>query len=240
MPVYLLSEDLIFPPPQLAPREGLLAVGGDLSQERLLLAYRMGIFPWYSEDEPIMWWSPDPRLVLFPAELKVSKSLQKTLKKRQFKVTMDQAFEAVINACAHSRTGADEGTWIVDEMIAAYCRLHEAGLAHSVEAWANNKLAGGLYGVSLGGCFFGESMFTSISNASKVAFVALVEHLQMLKFDLIDCQITTAHLIRFGAREISRARFLYELKKALKSPTLKGKWSFSTRPAESSPIRGLT
>ena len=240
MPVYLLSEDLIFPPPQLAPREGLLAVGGDLSQERLLLAYRMGIFPWYSEDEPIMWWSPDPRLVLFPAELKVSKSLQKTLKKRQFKVTMDQAFEAVINACAHSRTGADEGTWIVDEMIAAYCNLHEAGLAHSVEAWQDNQLAGGLYGVSLGGCFFGESMFTRISNASKVAFVALVEHLQALKFDLIDCQITTAHLIRFGAREISRARFLDELKKALQSPTLKGKWSFSTRPAESSQIRDLT
>ena len=227
MPVYLLSDDLIFPAPQLAPQEGLLAVGGDLSPERLLLAYRMGIFPWYSQDEPIMWWSPDPRLVLYPAELRITKSLQKTLTKGRFKLTMDQAFEAVINACAQSRTGADEGTWIVDEIITAYCSLHKAGLAHSVEAWQDDKLAGGLYGVSLGRCFFGESMFTRISNASKVAFVALVEHLRALEFDLIDCQITTAHLIRFGAREISRARFLDELKKALKSPTLKGNWSFS-------------
>ena len=231
MPVYLLSDDLIFPAPQLAPQEGLLAVGGDLSPERLLLAYRMGIFPWYSQDEPIMWWSPDPRLVLYPAELRITKSLQKTLTKGRFKLTMDQAFEAVINACAQSRTGADEGTWIVDEIITAYCSLHKAGLAHSVEAWQDDKLAGGLYGVSLGRCFFGESMFTRISNASKVAFVALVEHLRALEFDLIDCQITTAHLIRFGAREISRARFLDELKKALKSPTLKRKWSFSALSA---------
>jgi leucyl/phenylalanyl-tRNA--protein transferase len=231
MPVYLLSDDLIFPAPQLAPQEGLLAVGGDLSPERLLLAYRMGIFPWYSQDEPIMWWSPDPRLVLYPAELRITKSLQKTFTKGRFKLTMDQAFEAVINACAQSRTGADEGTWIVDEIITAYCSLHKAGLAHSVEAWQDDKLAGGLYGVSLGRCFFGESMFTRISNASKVAFVALVEHLRALEFDLIDCQITTAHLIRFGAREISRARFLDELKKALKSPTLKGRWSFSAQPA---------
>jgi leucyl/phenylalanyl-tRNA--protein transferase len=229
MPVYLLSDDLTFPVPQLAPREGLLAVGGDLSQERLLLAYRMGIFPWYSQDEPVMWWSPDPRLVLYPAELRIAKSLQKTLTKGPFKLTMDQAFEAVINACAQSRTGADEGTWIGDEIITAYCSLHEAGLAHSVEAWQDDKLVGGLYGVSLGRCFYGESMFTRISNASKVAFVALVEHLRALEFDLIDCQITTAHLIRFGAREISRARFLDELKKALKSPTIKGKWSFSTQ-----------
>jgi leucyl/phenylalanyl-tRNA--protein transferase len=227
MPVYLLSDDLIFPAPRLAPQEGLLAVGGDLSPERLLLAYQMGIFPWYSQDEPIMWWSPDPRLVLYPAELRITKSLQKTLTKGRFKLTMDQAFEAVINACAQSRTGADEGTWIVDEIITAYCSLHKAGLAHSVEAWQDDKLAGGLYGVSLGRCFFGESMFTRISNASKAAFVALVEHLRALEFDLIDCQITTAHLIRFGAREISRARFLDELKKALKAPTLKGKWSFS-------------
>jgi leucyl/phenylalanyl-tRNA--protein transferase len=231
MPVYLLSDDLIFPAPQLAPQEGLLAVGGDLSQERLLLAYRMGIFPWYSQDEPIMWWSPDPRLVLYPAELRITKSLQKTLKKGLFKLTMDQAFEAVINACAQSRTGADEGTWIVDEIITAYCSLHQTGLAHSVEAWQDDKLVGGLYGVSLGRCFFGESMFTRISNASKVAFVALVEYLRALEFDLIDCQITTTHLIRFGAREISRARFIDELKKALKPPTLKGKWSFSTQLA---------
>jgi len=229
MAVYLLSDDLIFPSPQLASEEGLLAVGGDLSQERLQLAYRMGIFPWYSENEPIMWWSPDPRLVIYPAELKISKSLAKTIKKRLFKVTMDKAFESVIKACARSRTPMQEGTWIVNDMISAYCRLHESGLAHSVETWQNGQLAGGLYGVSLGRCFFGESMFTRINNASKVAFVALVEHLQALNFNLIDCQITTAHLLSFGAREISRARFLDELKKSLKSPTLKGKWSFSAQ-----------
>jgi len=227
MPVYLLSEDLIFPSPQFASEEGLLAVGGDLSQERLLLAYRMGIFPWYSENEPIMWWSPDPRLVLYPAELNVSRSLEKTIKKRRFEVTMDQAFEAVIKACAHIRTRTRKGTWIADDMIAAYCHLHESGLAHSVETWQEGKLAGGLYGVSLGKCFFGESMFTRISNASKVAFVALVEHLKALEFNLIDCQVTTAHLLSFGAREISRARFLDELKKSLKSPSIKGKWSFA-------------
>ncbi|MGD2184982.1 MAG: leucyl/phenylalanyl-tRNA--protein transferase [Desulfobacterales bacterium] len=230
MPVYLLSDDLIFPSPQLAPEEGLLAVGGDLSQERLLLAYRMGIFPWYSEDEPIMWWSPDPRLVLYPSELKVSKSLKKTIKKQLFEVTVDQAFESVIRACAHSRTRMQEGTWIVNDMIEAYCNLHESGLAHSVESWRDGKLAGGLYGVSLGKCFFGESMFTRISNASKVAFVALVEHLRALNFNLIDCQITTAHLLSFGAREIPRPQFLKELEKSLESPTIKNKWSFSTNP----------
>jgi len=208
----------------------LLAVGGDLSQDRLLLAYQMGIFPWYSSDEPIMWWSPDPRLVLYPSEFRISRSLKKTVKKQIFELTLDQAFEPVINACARSRTQADEGTWIVAEMIDAYCRLHKSGLAHSVEAWQDGKLAGGLYGVSLGKCFFGESMFTRITDASKVALVALVEHLQALEFDLIDCQISTPHLLGFGAREIPRIRFLKELTQALKSPTLKGKWSFTALP----------
>jgi leucyl/phenylalanyl-tRNA--protein transferase len=227
MPVYLLSDDLVFPSPKLAAKEGLLAVGGDLRQERLLLAYRMGIFPWYSRCEPILWWSPDPRLVLYPGEIRVSKSLQKTIKKALFRITMDQAFEAVINACAQSRTRADEGTWIVEEMIDAYCKLHESGFAHSVEAWRDDRLAGGLYGVSLGKCFFGESMFTHISNASKVAFVALVKHLQALNFDLIDCQVTTPHLLTFGAREIPRTRYLKELEKSLKPSTIKGQWSFT-------------
>jgi len=208
-----------------------LAVGGDLSRERLLLAYRMGIFPWYSRYEPILWWSPDPRLVLYPGELRTSKSLQKTIKKGLFRVTMDQAFEAVINACAQSRTSADEGTWIVEEMIDAYCNLHESGFAHSVEAWREDKLVGGLYGVSLGRCFFGESMFTHISNASKVAFVTLVKHLQALNFNLIDCQVTTPHLLKFGAHEIPRARYLNELDKSLKPSTLKGQWSFAGPPA---------
>jgi leucyl/phenylalanyl-tRNA--protein transferase len=229
MPVYQLSEDLVFPPAHLASREGLLAVGGDLTRRRLLLAYSLGIFPWYSEGEPILWWSPDPRLVLYPDELKVSRSLNKVINKGTFKVTADSAFESVINDCARVRLENSERTWIVDEMVKAYCSLHESGFAHSVEAWSNDRLAGGLYGVSLGNCFFGESMFTRVSNASKVAFVALVKHLRTLNFALIDCQITTGHLTRFGARQISRARYLDELGRTLKAPTLKGKWSFDSR-----------
>ena len=227
MPVYNLPEDLIFPSPHLASKEGLLAVGGDLSRNRLLLAYRLGIFPWYSEGEPILWWSPDPRLVLYPDELKVSRSLNKVINQEIFEVTMDCAFEEVITECARVRLENQEGTWIVAEMVQAYCELHEAGFAHSVETWRDGRLAGGLYGVSLGKCFFGESMFTRITNASKVALVALVEHIKTLNFALIDCQIATAHLKRFGAREISRARYLDELDRALASPSLKGKWSLS-------------
>jgi leucyl/phenylalanyl-tRNA--protein transferase len=227
MPVYNLPEDLIFPSPHLASKEGLLAVGGDLSRNRLLLAYRLGIFPWYSEGEPILWWSPDPRLVLYPDELKVSRSLNKVINQGIFEVTMDCAFEEVITECARVRLENQEGTWIVAEMVQAYCELHEAGFAHSVETWRDGRLAGGLYGVSLGKCFFGESMFTRITNASKVALVVLVEHIKTLNFALIDCQIATAHLKRFGAREISRARYLDELDRALASPSLKGKWSFN-------------
>ena len=228
MPVYQLSKDLIFPAPYLASKEGLLAIGGDLSIRRLLLAYRNGIFPWYSEDEPILWWSPDPRLVLYPNELKVSRSLKKVIKQNIFEIHMDRAFEAVISECAQVRLENREGTWIVADMIRAYCRLYEAGFAHSVEAWQDNDLAGGLYGVSIGKCFFGESMFTRITNASKVALVALVEHLKSLEFAFIDCQINTAHLCRLGAREISRARYLNELKEALKHSTHKGNWSLQT------------
>lgn len=229
MPVYQLSEDLVFPSPHLASKEGLLAVGGDLTRNRLLLAYSLGIFPWYSEGEPILWWSPDPRLVLYPNELKVSKSLDKVINKDRFKVTVDCAFERVIKDCARVRLENREGTWIVDEMVKAYCSLHESGFAHSIEAWAGDRLVGGLYGVSLGKCFFGESMFTRISNASKVAFVVLVNHLKSQGFAMIDCQITTGHLTRFGAREISRARYLDELDEALKAGTLRGKWSFDFR-----------
>ena len=226
MPVYQLSENLIFPSPYLASKEGLLAIGGDLSPNRLLLAYSNGIFPWYSEDEPILWWSPDPRLVLYPAELKVSRSLKKVFKQDIFAVTLDRAFREVITECAQVRLENHEGTWIVDDMVQAYCRLHDSGFAHSVEAWQDNRLVGGLYGVSLGKCFFGESMFTRITNASKVALVALVEHLGQLDFAFIDCQITTAHLTRFGAREISRAHYLDELAEALKAATRRGKWDF--------------
>ena len=226
MPVYQLSEDLIFPPPHLASKSGLLAVGGDLSRKRLVLAYSMGIFPWYSAGEPILWWSPDPRLVLYPDEFKVSRSLEKIIKKGVFKVTMDRAFEDVITQCAQVRLEKHEGTWIVDDMVQAYCRLHASGLAHSVEAWQDDRLAGGLYGVSLGNCFFGESMFTRITNASKVALVVLVEYLLSHSFAFIDCQVATEHLISFGAREISRSRYLKELAGALKYPTLQGKWAF--------------
>ena len=226
MPVYQLSEDLVFPSPHLASKEGLLAVGGDLTRSRLLLAYSLGIFPWYSENEPILWWSPDPRFVLYPDELKISRSLSKVIKKGAYTVTIDHAFKQVISECARVRLENQEGTWIVDEMVEAYCDLHESGFAHSVEAWEGDHLAGGLYGVSLGLCFFGESMFTRVSNASKVALVSLVRHLRSLDFALIDCQVTTGHLTRIGAREISRARYLEELDEALRAGTLRGKWAF--------------
>lgn len=219
-----MSDKMVFPSPHLARKDGLLAIGGDLSQQRLLLAYRLGIFPWFSDDNPIMWWSPDPRLVLYPREFRISKSLDKTIKKNIFRVTMDTAFEQVIKACADVRLKKHEGTWIVGEMIRSYCQLHESGFAHSVEAWYNGKLAGGVYGVSLGGYFFGESMFTRIDNASKVALVALVKYLETLFFDVIDCQVTTAHLIQFGAREITRVKFLEQLEKSLQKPTHRGKW----------------
>ncbi len=229
MPVYLLTEDIIFPPPHLSEESGLLAVGGDLSPERLLLAYHTGIFPWYSDDDPILWWSPDPRLVLYPNELRVSKSLWKIIRQQTFQVTMDRAFEQVMTACAEIRRPRQKGTWIVDEMIQAYTRLHHAGLAHSVEAWHDGQLAGGLYGISLGRCFFGESMFARASNASKVAFYHLVQYLKTHHFDLIDCQVTTEHLLRLGAREIPRVQFLAELKCALQHPTLRGQWRFEKR-----------
>jgi len=226
VPVFLLSDTIEFPPPHLASEDGLLAVGGDLSQKRLLLAYRMGIFPWFSNNEPILWWSPDPRFVLYPHEIKVSKTLKKVIKKDMFSVTMDLAFNEVINQCAQVRLGKNQGTWIVKDMIDAYCNLHESGFAHSVEVWLQGDLVGGLYGVSLGMCFFGESMFTLVSNASNVGLVKLVEHLKELSFDLIDCQVPTEHLIRFGARQIPRMRFLNQLKKSLNAPTQRGKWEY--------------
>lgn len=228
MPVFLLSDKISFPPPYLASKEGLLAVGGDLSQKRLLLAYHTGIFPWFSDDEPILWWSPDPRLVLYPEEIRVSKTLKKIIKKNVFHVTMDSAFVKVINQCAKIRLQNNQGTWIIKEMIDAYSKLHESGFAHSVEAWYQGELAGGLYGVSLGKCFFGESMFTRVNNASNVALVKLVEYLNALSFDMIDCQLTTEHLLRFGAKEIPRVSFLKQLKESLKAPTKKGKWYFET------------
>ena len=222
MPVFRLTEKLIFPLPELSEPDGLLCVGGDLSVERLLLAYSMGIFPWYSEKSPILWWSPDPRLVLFPSELKVSRSLKQTIKKGVYTVTFDKAFKGVIKNCAEVRSGKDSGTWITDEMRDAYIRLHKAGYAHSVEAWADNELAGGLYGVELGSIFFGESMFAKKRDASKVAFVELVRFLSERGCNLIDCQVTTQHLVSLGAREIPRKEFMRILKKGLAGPALSG------------------
>jgi len=224
MPVFLLKEDLIFPPPHLASESGLLAVGGDLSPERLLLAYGQGIFPWYSDGEPILWWCPDPRLVLHPEQIKISRSLKRTLNKTLFRVTMDRAFEQVIKACARLRLESGESTWIVEDMIQAYCRLHAEGYAHSVEAWHGDELSGGVYGVSLGGVFFGESMFTRRSNASKVALVYLARQLSAWSFNVIDCQVTTGHLQRFNAREVPRSAFLALLHESLKMPTRRGSW----------------
>lgn len=222
--VFFLSKKISFPPLNFASKEGLVAVGGDLSCLRLLHAYQNGIFPWYSEGEPILWWSPDPRLVLYPKELKLSKSLKKTIRKDTFRITADTAFQQVIMACAQTRLSNGTGTWITDEMQDAYCELYRAGYAHSFEAWFEGRLVGGLYGVALGKCFFGESMFTLITDASKTAFVKLVEYLDKHSFSLIDCQISSPHLLRFGAREIPRARFIRQLDTALGKPALKGPW----------------
>lgn len=215
MPVFTLSKRHSFPPAHLAIKEGLLAVGGDLTIDRLLTAYRNGIFPWYAEGDPILWWSPDPRLVLYPDELRISRSLRRVINKNIFHITFDNAFEDVIRGCAETKRSYGDGTWITDEMRDAYCKLHRQGYAHSVEAWQSERLVGGLYGVILGRVFFGESMFSEVSNSSKVAFVRLVENLKRMKFELIDCQVKTDHLVRFGAREIPRKFFLEQLKKAV-------------------------
>lgn len=223
MPVFCLTQAVRFPSPHLA-EDGLLAVGGDLSEQRLLLAYRMGIFPWYSEGEPILWWSPEPRLILLPEEFHASKRLQRVIRQRVFSVTSDEAFEGVMRACAETPRRGQRGTWITPHMIDAYCRLHESGYAHSIECRQDGALVGGLYGVSLGKCFFGESMFSHVPNASTVALAALVVHLKAWAFELVDCQITTPHLLRLGAREVSRRQFVRRLHHALRAETRLGKW----------------
>jgi len=229
MPIFRLSEKISFPPPHLAEPEGLLAVGGDLSEKRILLAYQMGIFPWFAEDEPILWWSPDPRLLLYPADIYISKRLKRTIRQKTFKITCDTDFHGVISACASVRVNKFQGTWIGKEMIDAYCRLFDSGYAHSVEVWQDQSLAGGLYGLSLGGSFFGESMFSLVSNTSKIALAALCCFLEALSFDLIDCQVKTDHLIRMGAVEVSRSRFLKKLHQSIARPTLKGNWKVAFR-----------
>jgi leucyl/phenylalanyl-tRNA---protein transferase len=224
MPVFRLSEKKSFPPPHFAEPEGLLAVGGDLSEQRILLAYQMGIFPWFTDDEPILWWSPDPRLLLYPADIHVSSRLMRTIRHGSFKVTCDTAFDRVIDACASVRIQNFQETWIGQDMIDAYCCLFESGYAHSIEVWYEGDLAGGLYGLSLGGSFFGESMFSNISNTSKIALVVLCRFLNALSFDLIDCQVKTDHLKRMGAVEVSRSRFIKKLQKSMSRQTLKGSW----------------
>jgi leucyl/phenylalanyl-tRNA--protein transferase len=229
MPIYQLIDKMIFPPPDHAEPEGLLAVGGDLQVDRLLLAYRMGIFPWYSEGQPILWWSPDPRLILEPDRLKISRRLTQTLRKKRFRITFDSAFHEVIHACATVPRQRGPGTWITPEMERAYVALHREGYAHSAESWLEGDLAGGVYGVSLGRCFFGESMFHHETDASKVAFVALVTQLKAWDFHMIDAQVTSPHLIRFGAREIPRREFLEQLKHAVNYPTRRGPWALIKR-----------
>jgi leucyl/phenylalanyl-tRNA--protein transferase len=208
----------------LAGPEGLLAVGGDLSPDRLLLAYKLGIFPWYSDDDPILWWSPDPRLVLYLDSLNISRSLARTLRKSKYQVSFDTDFATVIESCARFRGKNRGGTWITDAMLDAYIRLHELGFAHSVETRCEGKLVGGLYGVSLGRAFFGESMFSSMSDASKVALVYLRDFLKEKHFDFIDCQMPTDHLIRFGAQKVARDSFLYQLEHSLTFSSLTGLW----------------
>jgi len=223
--IFGLTDDLIFPPPYLAREDGLLAIGGDLSVERLLLAYGQGIFPWYTEEDPILWWAPDPRLVLEPGKFHLSKRLDRIIRQGRFHVTFDTAFAQVIRACAFPRQGKAQGTWLVPEMIEAYIRFHGAGYAHSVECWQGETLVGGLYGVALGRIFFGESMFSRVSNSSKVALAHLVKLLRQWQFDLIDCQMTTSHLMSLGAREMPGYEFYSRLENYAMLPGHNGPWT---------------
>jgi leucyl/phenylalanyl-tRNA--protein transferase len=221
------EQDLDFPPAEQASPEGLLAVGGDLRPERLLNAYRHGIFPWYDEDQPILWWSPDPRTVLFPDNLHISRSLKRSLRPGLFSVTLDQCFRDVMQHCAGPRSQyPDGGTWITAEMLEAYTQLHELGYAHSVETWKEGELVSGLYGVALGGAFFAESMFTRVPDASKVALVSLVRQLQTWGFRVIDCQQSSPHVIALGAESLPRRDFLDHLTTALAVPDRHGHWQF--------------
>lgn len=224
-----LKSEVPFPDPRESGEEGLVAYGGDLLPERLLSAYAQGIFPWYNED-PILWFSPDPRMVLRPEDLVVNRTLGKNLKRRRYEVRLDTAFEQVIRACAEAPRPDQDGTWINPDMIRAYCKLHELGFAHSCEAWCDGELVGGIYGVSLGGAFFGESMFARASDASKVALVQLTRQIHAWGFDFLDCQVHTDHLERLGGRMISRDDFLKTLSQTLKKPTRQGVWVMELEP----------
>ena len=225
MPIYELSDEVVFPDPREAMEDGLLAYGGDLSAERLVAAYSNGIFPWYDEYSPdIMWWSPRPRLILYPEKFKLSKSLRQKINRQTFDVRLDTAFDQVIDACSKAPRDGQDGTWITEEMKQAYVNLHQLGFAHSVECWQGDKLVGGLYGISLGGAFFGESMFHWVSDASKVAFYSLCKLAKALNFDFVDCQMHTDHLVSLGAEEVSQNQFLDMLAQSNKVNTYQGNW----------------
>jgi len=222
-----LGHELVFPPVRsaLSEPDGLLAAGGDLSPARLLLGYSQGIFPWFSAEEPILWWSPSQRMVLFPPQLRVTRSLEKTLRNRRYRVTLDTAFREVMQACAAPRDGTP-GTWIIPPMVEAYCRLHELGMAHSFEVWMDGELVGGLYGVGLGRMFYGESMFSHRTDASKIAFVHMARHLALHGVEMIDCQMYTSHLASLGAQLIPRAQFLATLKRNTLEPQADSMWTY--------------
>lgn len=221
-----LDKDHSFPPVEaaLAEPNGLLAAGGDLSAERLLQAYRQGIFPWFSEGQPILWWSPDPRMVLIPVELRISRSLSKRLRRRDYEIRFDTAFRNVMQACATVPRHGQSGTWITPAMLDAYSDLHELGYAHSVETWIDGRLAGGIYGLAIGCMFYGESMFHRVTDASKIAMVSLMRHLQQNGFGMMDCQMKTDHLASLGGREIPRKEFSRRLVELINLPQPSGKW----------------
>jgi leucyl/phenylalanyl-tRNA--protein transferase len=225
LPYFDETAVISFPPVSSSTPEGIVAIGGNLSPGMLLSAYRQGIFPWFSEGDPILWWSPDPRCVLFPEEVHVSRSMAKLLRKQRFSISLDTRFREVITACSRVPRRDLAGTWITEDMRKAYIKLHELGFAHSIEVWEDKNLAGGLYGVALGSCFFGESMFSSVSNASKAALILLSSFLKARNFDLFDCQVYSPHLARMGAQQIPREEFLLRLKKSLTRDTLRGSWS---------------
>lgn len=226
MPVFRLNNEIVFPKPELAEPDGLLAIGGDLSPQRLVEAYSIGVFPWYSDGEPILWWSPDPRMVLFPDKFKRSKNLKKTVKSNKFTVTFDTMFEKVIEQCSVvARKGQQDGTWITNDMKEAYINLFKLGVAHSVEVCLGDELVGGLYGVSLGKCFFGESMFHAVTDASKVALWYLVDRLILWDFDMIDVQQETAHLKSLGAISVDRKEFLILLADSVTKESTFGNWN---------------
>ncbi|MDD5406898.1 MAG: leucyl/phenylalanyl-tRNA--protein transferase [Sulfurovaceae bacterium] len=223
-PIYQLGEDHIFPDPRNASDEGLLAFGGDLSSEMILTAYQKGIFPWFSKSDPVLWWSPNPRLLLYPSQFKVSKSFRKTLKGNRFEVKFDTNFSNVIKACAFTPREGQNSTWILPQMQEAYIKLHNMGFAHSVESYIDGKLVGGLYGIAIGKAFFGESMFSHVSDASKVVFKALSDVLALRGYDFIDCQMPTKHLMSLGAVIVSRDDFLDSLEITIKKPSDLGSW----------------